>query len=70
MITKNNIYNLIKDIKTLINSDEFKNKHCEKATFTRNRKLSFRDVQKFYRTSPRFRNRRVGGGLIIIIYGL
>jgi transposase DDE domain len=53
MITKNNIYNLIKDIKTLINSNEFKNKHCEKATFTRNRKLSFRDVVYFILGLPR-----------------
>lgn len=30
MVTKNNVYKLIKNIKTLVNSNEFKNKHCEK----------------------------------------
>lgn len=42
MLNKNSIYKLIKNVKTLISSDEFKTKHCLKQNaFTRNRKLSF-----------------------------
>ena len=42
MIKKNSICKLIKNVKTLITSDEFRTKHSlEDNAFTRNRKLSF-----------------------------
>lgn len=48
MITKNSICKLIKNFKSLITSDEFKQRHCtESASFTKNRKLSFQDVLLF-----------------------
>lgn len=54
MITKNKIYKLIKNFKSLITSDEFKQRHCiESVSFTRNRKLSFQDVILFLLGLPR-----------------
>lgn len=54
MIKKNSIYKLIKNVKTLISSDEFKTKHClEKTAFTRNRKVSFQDIICFILGMPR-----------------
>ena len=54
MHSENNIYTLIKKIKTLIASDEFKEKHSlEQNAFTRNRKLSFQDVIYFILGLPR-----------------
>lgn len=54
MYNKNNICKLIKNVKTLIASDEFKTKHClEKNAFTRNRKLSFQDIIYFILGLPR-----------------
>lgn len=54
MHSENNIYTLIKKIKTLIASDEFKEQHSlEQNAFTRNRKLSFQDVIYFILGLPR-----------------
>ena len=54
MLNKNSIYKLIKNVKTLISSDEFKMKHClEQNAFTRNRKLSFQDMIYFILGLPR-----------------
>ena len=54
MHNENNIYTLIKKIKTLIASDEFKEKHSlGQNAFTRNRKLSFQDVIYFILGLPR-----------------
>lgn len=54
MITKNNIYTLIKNVKKLIASDEFRIKHSlEQNAFTRNRKLSFQDIIYFILGLPR-----------------
>ena len=54
MLNKNSIYKLIKNVKTLISSDEFKMKHCLKQNaFTRNRKLSFQDIIYFILGLPR-----------------
>ena len=54
MLNKNNIYTLIKNIKSLIASDEFRIKHSlEQTAFTRNRKLSFQDIIYFILGLPR-----------------
>lgn len=54
MLNKNNIYTLIKKVKNLIASDEFKAKHSlEQHAFTRNRKLSFQDIIYFILGLPR-----------------
>lgn len=54
MLNKNNIYTLIKKVKNLIASDEFKAKHSlEQNAFTRNRKLSFQDIIYFILGLPR-----------------
>lgn len=54
MLNKNNIYTLIKNIKSLIASDEFRIKHSlEQNAFTRNRKLSFQDIIYFILGLPR-----------------
>lgn len=54
MYNENHICKLIKNVKTLIASDEFKTKHClEKNAFTRNRKLSFQDIIYFILGLPR-----------------
>ena len=54
MHSENNIYTLIKKIKTLIASDEFKEQHSlEQNAFTRNRKLPFQDVIYFILGLPR-----------------
>lgn len=48
MFKKNSICQLIKNVKDLIASASFKEKHClEKTAFTRNRKLSFQDIMYF-----------------------
>lgn len=53
MFKKNSICQLIKNVKDLIASDSFKEKHClEKTSFTRNRKLSFRDIMYFVLGMP------------------
>ena len=54
MIKKNSICKLIKNVKTLITSDEFRIKHSlEDNAFTRNRKLSFQDIISFILGLPR-----------------
>ena len=54
MIKKNSICKLIKNVKTLISSDEFRTKHSlEDNAFTRNRKLSFQDIISFILGLPR-----------------
>lgn len=54
MLNKNNIYTLIKNVKNLIASDEFRIKHSlEQNAFTRNRKLSFQDIIYFILGLPR-----------------
>ena len=54
MLNKNNIYILIKNVKNLIASDEFRVKHSLKQNaFTRNRKLSFQDIIYFILGFPR-----------------
>lgn len=54
MIKKNSICKLIKNVKTLITSDEFRTKHSlEDNAFTRNRKLSFQDIISFILGLPR-----------------
>lgn len=54
MLNKNAIYTLIKNVKNLIASDEFRVKHSlEKNAFTRNRKLSFQDIIYFILALPR-----------------
>ncbi len=54
MLIKNNIYTLIKNVKNLIVSDEFRVKHSlEQNAFTRNRKLSFQDIIYFILGLPR-----------------
>ena len=54
MFKKNNICRLIKNVKNLIASDSFKEKHClEKTAFTRIRKISFQDVLYFMLALPR-----------------
>ena len=54
MFKKNSIYRLVKNVKNLIASDSFKEKHCpEKTAFTRNRKLSFQDIIYFVLGMPR-----------------
>ncbi len=54
MIKKNSICKLIKNVKTLITSDEFRTKHSlEDNAFTRNRKLSFQDIIFFILGLPR-----------------
>ncbi len=54
MFKKNSICRLIKNVKNLIASDSFKEKHClEKNAFTRNRKISFQDVLYFILALPR-----------------
>lgn len=54
MLSKNNIYALIKNVKNLISSDEFRIKHSlEQNAFTRNRKLSFQDIIYFILGLPR-----------------
>ena len=54
MLNKNNIYILIKNVKNLIASDEFRVKHSLKQNaFTRNRKLSFQDIIYFILGLPR-----------------
>lgn len=54
MLTKNSIYRLIKNVKSLISSDEFKTKHSlVQNAFTRNRKLSFQDIIYFILGLPR-----------------
>ena len=54
MFKKNSICKFIKNVKTLISSDEFKAKHCfEKTAFIRNRKLSFQDIICFILGLPR-----------------
>lgn len=53
MFKKNSIYQLIKNVKDLIASASFKEKHCiEKTAFTRNRKLSFQDIMYFVLGMP------------------
>lgn len=53
MFKKNSICQLIKNVKDLINSASFKEKHCiEKTAFTRNRKLSFQDIMYFVLGMP------------------
>ncbi|MDY6309048.1 MAG: IS4 family transposase [Oribacterium sp.] len=50
----NRIVKLIKNVKALIASDQFKAKHClEETAFTRNRKLSFQDIMYFILGLPR-----------------
>lgn len=45
MFKKNSICRLIKNVKNLISSDSYKEKHCLEITaFTRNRKISFQDI--------------------------
>ena len=54
MFRKNSICRLIKNVKDLIASDPFKEKHClEKTAFTRNRKISFQDIIYFILALPR-----------------
>lgn len=54
MIKINSICKLIKNVKTLITSDEFRTKHSlEDNAFTRNRKLSFQDIISFILGLPR-----------------
>lgn len=54
MLNKNNIYTLIKNVKNLIASDEFRTEHSlERNAFTRNRKLSFQDIIYFILGLPR-----------------
>ncbi len=53
MFKKNSICKLIKNVKDLIASASFKEKHClEKTAFTRNRKLSFQDIMYFVLSMP------------------
>lgn len=53
MFKKNSICQLIKNVKGLIASDSFKEKHClEKTAFTRNRKISFQDIMYFVLSMP------------------
>lgn len=53
MFKKNSICQLIKNVKDLIDSASFKEKHCiEKTAFTRNRKLSFQDIMYFVLGMP------------------
>ncbi len=53
MFKKNSICQLIKNVKDLISSASFKQKHCLKKTaFTRNRKLSFQDIMYFVLSMP------------------
>lgn len=53
MFKKNSICQLIKNVKNLIASASFKEKHClEKTAFTRNRKLSFQDIMYFVLGMP------------------
>jgi hypothetical protein len=53
MFKKNSICTLIKNVKDLIASASFKEKHClEKTAFTRNRKLSFQDIMYFVLSMP------------------
>lgn len=53
MFRKNNICQLIKNVKVLISSASFKEKHClGKTAFTRNRKLSFQDIMYFVLSIP------------------
>ncbi len=54
MLTKNSIYRLIKNVKNLISSDDFKAKHSlDQNAFKRNRKLSFQDIIYFILGLPR-----------------
>ena len=53
MFKKNSICQLIKNVKDLIASASFKEKHCiGKNAFTRNRKLSFQDIMYFMLSMP------------------
>lgn len=53
MFKKNSICRLIKNVKNLIASASFKEKHClEKTAFTRSRKLSFKDIMYFVLSMP------------------
>lgn len=53
MFKKNSICKLIKNVKDLISSASFKEKHClEKTAFTRNRKLSFQEIMYFVLGMP------------------
>ena len=53
MFKKNSICQLIKNVKDLIASTSFKEKHgIEKTAFTRNRKLSFQDIMYFVLGMP------------------
>lgn len=53
MFRKNSICQLIKNVKNLIASASFKEKHClEETAFTRNRKLSFQDIMYFVLSMP------------------
>lgn len=53
MFRKNSICQLIKNVKDLIASSSFKEKHClEKTAFTRNRKISFQDIMYFVLSMP------------------
>lgn len=54
MLNQNSIYKLIKNVKNLIDSADFKMKHSlEPNAFTRNRKLSFQDIIYFILGLPR-----------------
>lgn len=54
MLKKKRIFQLIKNVKSLIASDAFKEKHClEKNAFTRDRKLSFQDIIYFLLGLPK-----------------
>lgn len=53
MFKKNCICQFIKNVKDLIASASFKEKHCiENTAFTRNRKLSFQDIMYFVLSMP------------------